>query len=465
MTKYFLNDADRRKTQHAIAVTQGGSANNRPLARRRRVPIIENASTMLEVTIQSAVSAATSTFTVPQAAYRVVYGSESRDPITIHNTRSETLSPGDKLPVWKRAADGDYEPDRQGSGTGTFVVHYELTEDMALADTAKLAKPVLANGTMDSGASAFYVVDQGQQFVGRAAWTDAVGSEHGFRGYALKFADDYSGGVPGYRIISQDGPLRDIVVTLNADGDDGGGPFTVTPVSTDYYGAPFNGRRPVADSATGAFEAHDPHSLAEFAKQGEKWLAKYNESTDQYDLMQRLELAPFGRIRGKVAHTVDRTFSTVQLIECEAVEGREPPATVTASIPENAKLNISNGYTGWIYARFNELAGATDATKWDTDSAANMHWMLRGKKDWDAAKKMVLSSEGADEPDIQWKEAKPLDVIVKTATRPDVRLTWADDILEVEWLYTTVQCLVLDPQAEVDVAITDTLATTPCPEP
>lgn len=371
-------------------------------------------STMLVVTVQSPVAALTSTFTVPQGAYRVVFGDETRSSITVHNTRNEALAPGDTLPVWKRAADADYEPDRAGgTGSGSLVVHYELIEDMALSDTAKLAKPVLANGTIDAGASAFYVVDQGQQFVGRAAWTDAVGSEHGFRGYALKFADDYSGGVPGYRIISQDGPLRDIVVTLNADGDDGGGPFTATPVDTDYYGNPFNGRRPEADSGTGSFSVYDPHGVAEEAKQGEKWLVKYNEDSDQYDLHYRLELAPFGRIRGKInSVTITRSLSSMTLTECEAVEGREPPATVTAEIPDYAKMDIPSSYTGWVYARWNEKAGTDETDRWDTDSVQNLHWCLRGKVGFDATKEQVFFNDGAAETDMQWQEVVAAEVML-----------------------------------------------------
>ena len=36
MAKYFLTGADRQKLQNALSIVNGGSGNNRPIARRRR---------------------------------------------------------------------------------------------------------------------------------------------------------------------------------------------------------------------------------------------------------------------------------------------------------------------------------------------------------------------------------------------------------------------------------------------
>jgi hypothetical protein len=365
--------------------------------------------TMLFCTITSAVTSPNN-FTVTSTNYRVVYGEETRDSITVINTFAEDFSPGDKITVFKRDTDNNYEPDRASAGTGSQLIHYELVENMTLADTEALAKPVLANGTIDSAADSFYVVDQVQQFMGKAAFTDSIGTKKGYRGYALFLSDSYLGGIPGYRIISQEGPMLHIAVTLSEDYQESPGTTTVTPLEDNdklRYGNPFRGRYPAADSGTGAFEVYDPRNIAKGAKSGSKWIVAYNEVADQYDFLFPLNAKRYSRIRGKLkGSAVTRSSTTFIIDNVEAVEGDSPAASaateITINVPPNAKVDIPSGYTEWIYAQWNDQLGTTETNSWDCGDGANHYLHMRGHVGFSTSEFRLLTVEGNTEADMKW---------------------------------------------------------------
>lgn len=401
-----LKDRDRiRELERRVAEHQSALA---------RVPVREARSkivfgpTMLKGTAQSAVLDTDATFTL--VVTEVIFGQESAATVTVKNSFEEAFDAGDKLTVFKRQADGDYEPDRATAGTGSQVIHYELTQDMALADTARLAKPVLANGTIDSGADAFYVVDQKQQFMGKAAFTDAIGAKTGYRGYAVRFSDSYLGGLPGYRIISQEGPMLILAVVLSEDYQESPGTTTVAPLNADaqkQYGNPFRGRYPYADSGTGAFEVHDPYVIAKGSKQSDKWFVIYDEVNDRYNFFTPFYKQNYIRIRGKLkGSAVTRSSTTFIIDNVEAVIGKSPAASsateITVQVPPNAKVDIPSGYTEWIYAQWNDKLGSDDVSHWDCGDAANHYLHMRGHVGFSTSEFRLLTVEGNTEADMKW---------------------------------------------------------------
>jgi hypothetical protein len=170
----------------------------------------------------------------------------------------------------------------RGGTSGSQVVYFEITEHKVYGDNAVLAKPVLADGTMDSGADAFYVVDEKNLFYGRAAES----SEDGYRGFALRYTDDYSEGVPGFRIIEMEGPADFLVIEL---AQDLAGPSAECNLSTapNTFGLAFNGRTPPPEVEYD-LDVWDDLSVAEGAKDGEKWIAKWADQEEHYVFWRKL---------------------------------------------------------------------------------------------------------------------------------------------------------------------------------
>jgi len=363
-----------------------------------------DSSTMLLVTINQNVAPGQNV-TVDQEYYSVVFGAENRDTIEVVNRYNQTFAPGEYLPCWKREADGLYEPDRSGEGSESTLVHFELAEDLSLADGAALAYEVDASGVADPAAQ-IYVLDPNAQFVGRAAYSDPLGEHLGYRGFAELAIGEYTQGRAGYRIITMEGSMRDIAVQLAADQNDAVADTPVAPLSQTVYGNPFHGRFPPADSATGQFTATDPYGVAAGAKLGDKFLVKFSGEDNGYHFAVRLEAAGYHRARGKISGTITRGMATATLTDCEAVDGRKPPTDITATIPDYAPLDVPASYTGWIYVRWNERVGTDEASHWDTADLQNLDFALRGKADFDSTKYQVLITDGPDEADRKWVEAE-----------------------------------------------------------
>lgn len=169
----------------------------------------------------------------------------------------------------------------RGGTSGSQVVYFELTENKSYGDASKLAKPVLADGTMDAGADAFHVVDDQNQFYGRAA----EGGAEGYRGFALRFSDDYSEGVPGFRIITMEGPSQFLVVTLDEN--------LASPTDCSYAEAPFvfgkafRGRTPAPDEGVDV-KVYDDLGVATGAESGEKWVVTWNEDEERYCFWRKI---------------------------------------------------------------------------------------------------------------------------------------------------------------------------------
>jgi hypothetical protein len=185
----------------------------------------------------------------------------------------------------------------RGGTSGSQVVYFELTENKSYGDAAQLAKPVLADGTLDSGADAFHVVDDTNQFYGRAAESGA----DGYRGFGLRFTDDYSEGVPGFRIITMEGPAQFLVVTLDED--------LASPTDCSYaedpmkFGLAQRGRTPAPVGAVDV-QVYDDLGAASGAKSGEKWIVTWNEDDERYCFWRRLSSAPSSLQWGEATTTI-----------------------------------------------------------------------------------------------------------------------------------------------------------------
>ncbi len=185
----------------------------------------------------------------------------------------------------------------RGGTAGSLVIPFELTQDMAYADTAKLAKPVNDDGTLNSGATAFYVVDMravatsgayGQHY-GKAAYTDADTAAvvwHGYRGDAVKFTDNWNAtGVPGYRIVSMENPVDFFIGTCAESLSGSPAAAKVTYDATlNPAGSPFSARRPalLADSRVTCYD-----TLGWLPASGEKWILKWDRANARYVYWQR----------------------------------------------------------------------------------------------------------------------------------------------------------------------------------
>ena len=171
----------------------------------------------------------------------------------------------------QRKDNGQWLTERGGT-SGSQVVYFEITEHKVYGDNAVLAKPVLADGTMDAGADEFYVVDEKNLFYGRAA----EDSEDGYRGFALRYTDDYSEGVPGFRIIDMQGPAHWLIVTLTETASS----TTTCSIGSDQiWGRPSRGQRL---PPSGNVEVYDDLSVASGAQSGDKWLAAWDEADEHY---------------------------------------------------------------------------------------------------------------------------------------------------------------------------------------
>jgi hypothetical protein len=202
---------------------------------------------------------------------------------TAQNQYAQELSDNDWVLLFQEKASDQWLTERGGE-SGSQVVYFEITEHKVYGDAAVLAKPVLADGTMDSGADAFYVVDEKNMYYGRAA----EGGADGYRGFGLRYTDDYSEGVPGFRIISMEGPAQFLIVTLDEN--------LASPTDCTYaedpsvFGLPFRGRTPAPVSSVDV-KAYDDIGVADGAQSGEKWILTWNETDERYCFWRKVATA------------------------------------------------------------------------------------------------------------------------------------------------------------------------------
>jgi hypothetical protein len=211
----------------------------------------------------------------------------------------------------------------RGGTSGSQVVYFELTENKQYGQDAALAKPVLPDGTMDTAADAFHVVDDQNQFYGRATYTDASPAtvHEGYRGFALRFTDDYEEEVPGFRIITMEGPAQLLLVELIGDVSSGNADVNILS-DPGAFGLAFRGRRPRIESAGFDLNVADPQSVATGAKSGEKWIVTWDETNEEYIFLHPLQT--FIRVKGTVGSTVSASTTSFSAGSIEVIQGDMP---------------------------------------------------------------------------------------------------------------------------------------------
>lgn len=301
---------------------------------------------------------------------------------TAQNQYAQAFSDNDWVLLFQEKSSDQWLTERGGE-SGSQVVYFELTQDMAYADAAKLAKPVDSSGTLDSGADAFYVVDDQRQFYGKTA----TGGAEGYRGFALRYIDDYAGGVPGFRIITMEGPAQWLIVDIDAAYSISGTDCNV--LADQPWGRPFRNRQL---PETGVVVVEDDLDVASTAAIGDRWLVAWDESEEHY-----IFIAPIGEryitIKG-TSPGVTRGTTTFTLGSPIAVNGLLPTGTIT--VVNDPKLDSPSGRT--IYARYNVTRGSTPQTRWDTGDGGNFVEMVRGLADWNTSDDQVLDHDGDADP-------------------------------------------------------------------
>lgn len=321
---------------------------------------------------------------------------------TFQNQYAQTYGDNDPVLLFYNKVTGQWLTERGGE-SGSQVVYFELTQNMAYADTAKLAKPVQDDGTLDAGASAFYVVDDRAiagdgQYYGKAAYTDGdteAASHDGYRGHAVRFIDDWnSTGVPGFRIVDMEGPGDFILVVLKEDVAADVAECDVV-ASNDPAGGPDADRKPRIEATTYHIVVNDDLEIAANAKDGETWVAKWDRGAAYY-IFWRKVLSGFHVIKGTSPGVV-RADTSFTLGSPVAVQGTLPSGTITVYC--DPKIVCPNGQT--VYARYDVTKGSADTSHWSTADAGNDEWILKGYPQYDASKKQIVTHDAGT---AEWNE-------------------------------------------------------------
>lgn len=242
---------------------------------------------------------------------------------TAENQYAQTYANNEWVILSQRKDNQQWLTERGGTA-GSALVHFELTEDMAYADTSKLAKPVNDDGTLDTGATAFNVVDMRAvdtagdfgQFYGKAGYTDADGGAvvwSGYQGVGLRFADNWNEtGLPGYKIITLEDPM-DFWIGTCAESLTSGHAKATYDTSLDVSGGPFSGRRPplLADSRVTVYD-----DLNIKPTPGKKYWIKWDKKAAHYIYDRKVSTATEAAGPGfcLTTSTIDaRTWSTPTL--------------------------------------------------------------------------------------------------------------------------------------------------------
>jgi hypothetical protein len=118
-----------------------------------------------------------------------------------------------------------------------------------------------------------------------------------------------------------------------------------------------------------------------------------------------------------------------------------------------------------IFIRYNEGAGTTPGTKWDTGDARNLDWMLRGKAGWRSDRFQVLVSNGPNESDRQWLEVEQQEVFLANPA-PTIELTNPTATsLRVRLAGQKRNVRILPAAPAQPIAIEHTITGTDCPPP
>ncbi len=337
--------------------------------------------------VVGAVTSGDPTFTFDNAV-AVVGSIPSGGTGTAQNQYAQTYSDNDWVFLFQEKSSDQWLTERGGT-SGSQVVYFELTENKSYGDASKLAKPVLPDGTMDSGADAFHVVDDKNQFYGRAA----EGGADGYRGFGLRQWDDYSEGVPGFRIITMEGPALELIATLD---EDLASPTDCTLAEDPaVFGLAQRGRIPAPVSMVDV-QVYDDIGVAAGAKSGEKWIVRWNEADERYCFWRKVEGPRYITIKGTTG-AVARTDGTFTLSEPVSVNGPVPDGTIT--VTNDPPINTPGGRT--VYARYNVSIGTDDTDRWDTGDGGNFLHHLRGIASWSESELQSLGHDNSDDPEWQ----------------------------------------------------------------
>ena len=369
------------------------------------------------------VSAAPGTFAATWVAN--IQGSEANTALTFDNVHQRAYLDGDMILGIKRSSDGNYVTVQDETGTfggttidtGTtantnYIIQFEITADKTSNDT------VIA-GVNLNGDTPVWLLDPTGQFVGKAAYDDGQStpiSYDGFRGYAVKSTSNYSGGVPGYLMLTMEGWQRLLVVSLTENVDSGDA-SAHADIENSYCTVPFGQRLPPQEDDSYHLTVYDPHDLFHTGKIGDKYIAAYRNTAATaepvYDVIGKLQTNPFIRIKGLTVDPVTRSDSSFEIDTVEAVAGESPvtlPAdVVTVYVPDGAKMDCPAGTE--IFALWDETVGTDEVSHWNSGDGANWYWIARGRAGFDSNEEQVLFNDGSTEPDMQWKTLEDQEVI------------------------------------------------------
>lgn len=291
--------------------------------------------------VVGAVATGDPTFTFDNAV-AVVGSVPSGGTGTAQNQYAQEYVDNEWVFLFQNKTSGQWLTERGGT-SGSQVVYFELTEDKGYADAAKLAKPVLPDGTLDSGADAFHVVDDQNQFYGLATYTDASPTtvHEGYRGFALRYTDDYDETeVPGFRIITMEGPAQLLLVELVGDVATAAADCNILS-DPGAFGLAFRGRRPRIESAGFDLNVSDPQGVATEAKAGEKWIVTWDETNEEYIFLRPLQI--FIRVKGVVGSTVSASTTSFSAGTIEVIQGDMPElSSGNITVYNVAKIVLAN---------------------------------------------------------------------------------------------------------------------------
>jgi hypothetical protein len=338
------------------------------------------------------------------AAYELT--SETVDFYEPAGTILKTLATDEQTWVIWRPESQRYEEIVGGTAAETML-HFEITGGtFSYADLSILVKPVDENGDVITGADAVYAVDMRAvdtggdfgEFYGRMGHTDADTGAivwSAYQGYAVRFTDDWNeSGVPGYKIVTMDQPA-DFWIGTCAESLSGS-PLAAKATyddTIDPSGSPFSGRRPplLADSRVTVYD-----DLGMKPGIGERWVIKWDRINERYVYWLNAE-PRFHVIKGTSPGVV-RADTSFTLGSPVTVQGALPSGTIVVTC--DPKIQCPSGQT--VYARYDVTKhGSDDLQRWSTADAGNSEWILKGYPDFDASKKMLLTS---DANTVEWNE-------------------------------------------------------------
>lgn len=209
---------------------------------------------------------------------------------TAQNQYAQTYNDNEWVILSQRQDNEQWLTERGGTA-GSQVIWAELIEDKAYADVAKLAKPVLANGTLDSGADDFYLIDQEGRYFGLAAFDDTANggaAVNGYRFHGVRISDDWeSSGKPAFRIIDGEDPDDFILVQIDALAT--GSEYSCT-YSGELPGGPDSARRPRYTESGAGLRVFDDFALVPAFTAGDYWICKWVKESAHYAFWRPLTI-------------------------------------------------------------------------------------------------------------------------------------------------------------------------------